>query len=107
MNTKPKLGLELALALALLLVGVLALPAIIFTIGSKLFGAYSNAGKLSLFYSNFAKDLGSLGIAAWAIALGPWVLITLVRLIVGAFPFKSPATSPPSKRDRVEPAIRS
>lgn len=102
------LGVELTLAVALLLIGLLALPAIVFVVGKKLFGTYSTHGGLGLFYSNFTSDLANAKVASWAIALGPLLLIVIVRLIIGGrFSFGGKQSNAGTKTDRIEPSIRS
>lgn len=109
MNTrKPKLALELALTLALLVVGTLVLPALIYWVGSKFFGAYSTTSAgLPAFYLNFGNDLTAAKLSAWTIAIGPLMLAFVVRVIVGAIPFTSKTGDSPVKPNRVEPSIHS
>jgi hypothetical protein len=104
---KPRLGLELALALSLLLIGAVALPVVIFLVGSRLFGAYGAGPSVTTFYGNFVGDLVTAKPAAWAIVLGPLLLAYLVRAILGSFSFSSKEPDEPSKSKRVEPAFRS
>jgi len=103
---KPRLGLELALALSLLLIGAVALPVVIFFVGSRLFGAYGARPSVTTFYGNFVGDLATARPAAWAIAMGPLLLVYLVRGILGSFSVSSKEPDARSKPKRVEPAFR-
>lgn len=76
---------ELIFASVWLAIGLFALPATIFAVGSALLGPYGPNGGLGRFYGDFFADLAEPSVRAWAIALGPLVLITLIRLVfVGA-----------------------
>jgi len=76
---------ELIFAGIWLAVGLLLLPAIIFFVGGSLLGPYGDNGRLGRFYGDFLGDLAEPSVRAWAIALGPLVLISTLRLIfVGA-----------------------
>ncbi|HEX4972168.1 MAG TPA: hypothetical protein VFV69_14020 [Steroidobacteraceae bacterium] len=76
---------ELIFAGIWLAVGLLLLPALIFTVGGSLLGPYGDNGGLGRFYGDFFGDLAEPSVRAWAIALGPLVLISILRLIfVGA-----------------------
>jgi len=104
---KPRFGLELALALSLLLIGAVAVPVVIFFVGSRLFGAYGAGPSVTTFYGNFVGDLATAKPAAWAIAAGPLLLVYLLRTILGGFSFSAKQPDEPSKPQRVEPAFRS
>jgi hypothetical protein len=76
---------ELTFASVWLVVGLILLPALIFTVGGSLLGPYGDNGGLGRFYGDFFGDLAEPSVRAWAIALGPLVLISILRLIfVGA-----------------------
>jgi hypothetical protein len=64
-----------------LVVGLLVLPATIFFVGGALLGPYGDDGGLGRFYGDFFGDLAEPSVRAWAIALGPLVLISLLRLV--------------------------
>jgi hypothetical protein len=64
-----------------LVVGLLVLPAAIFMVGGALLGPYGDNGGLGRFYGDFFGDLAEPSVRAWSIALGPLVLITLLRLV--------------------------
>jgi hypothetical protein len=76
---------ELIFAGIWLAVGLILLPALIFAVGGSLLGPYGDNGGLGRFYGDFFGDLAEPSVRAWAIALGPLVLISILRLIfVGA-----------------------
>jgi hypothetical protein len=64
-----------------LAVGLLVLPATIFIVGGALLGPYGDNGGLGRFYGDFFGDLAEPSVRAWAIALGPLTLISLLRLV--------------------------
>ncbi len=72
---------ELIFASLWLAFGLFMLPALIFWVGSALLGAYGENAGLSTFYVDFFGDLADTSGRAWAIALGPVLLIYLLRAI--------------------------
>ncbi|HEY7638951.1 MAG TPA: hypothetical protein VH814_04430 [Steroidobacteraceae bacterium] len=105
---------ELIFASIWLLVGLLVLPAAIFAVGGALLGPYGDNGGLGRFYGDFFGDLFEPSVRAWAIALGPLVLISILRLVfagAGREPEKPAAERPaPPRRStedhrRVEPRV--
>jgi hypothetical protein len=64
-----------------LAVGLFVLPATIFFVGGALLGPYGDDGGLGRFYGDFLGDLAEPSVRAWAIALGPLTLISLLRLV--------------------------
>jgi hypothetical protein len=72
---------ELIFASIWLAVGLFALPALIFMVGGSLLGPYGENAGLGRFYGDFFGDLAEPSVRAWAIALGPLVLISILRLI--------------------------
>lgn len=94
-----------------LAVGLLALPATIFTVGGSLLGPYGDNGGLGRFYGDFFGDLAEPSVRAWTIALGPLVLISLLRLVfagAGRGPAEphAPADRPAAPRRAAEDARR-
>lgn len=61
--------------------GLFVLPALIFWVGSALLGAYGENAGLSTFYVDFFGDLADASGRAWSLALGPVLLIYLLRAI--------------------------
>lgn len=77
-------------------IGLFALPALIFAVGAAILGPYGEGSGLGRFYADFFRDLAEPSVRAWAIALGPLALISLLRLIfVGAGSGPEP---PPEER---------
>lgn len=72
---------ELIFATIWLAVGVIVLPATIFAVGGALLGPYGDNSRLGRFYGDFFGDLAEPSVRAWVIALGPLVLISLLRLV--------------------------
>ena len=90
----PRLRFELIFASIWLAVGLFVLPAPIFAVGGALLGPYGeNGGRLGRFYGDFFGDLAEPSVRAWAIALGPLVLISLLRLVFAGR--RSRAAEPP------------
>jgi hypothetical protein len=96
-----RLRFELIFGSLWLAFGLFALPALIFLVGNALLGAYGENAGLSKFYVDFYADLAEGSGRAWAIALGPLVLIYLLRAVfIGV-------KSEPSAREEVEDDIPS
>jgi hypothetical protein len=72
---------EVLIILVALACGVAVLPPIIFLVGSKTLGAYAG-GDIRGFMENFFKGLAQGGFAFWAVALAPYVLTVLLRLLI-------------------------
>jgi hypothetical protein len=99
-----------------LVVGLVVVPATIFAVGGALLGPYGENSRLGRFYGDFFGDLAEPSVRAWTIALGPLVLIYLLRLIfagAGRGP-ADPQTAPDSpaaprraseESRRVEPSV--
>ena len=99
-----------------LAIGLFALPAAIFAVGGALLGPYGENAGLGRFYGDFFGDLAEPSPRAWAIALGPLALISVLRLVfagAGRGPeppagSQDPATAPRRTQEeprRVEPRI--
>lgn len=97
----PRIVHELIWAISSLLGGLTVLPALVYLVGTRLFGAYKGSGTgLGAFYTDFAHDLAKGELSSWVLALGPFVLITILRLLLRSIPlppgpwnkwFKKPA----------------
>jgi len=74
------LGREAAIIVSALLCGVVLLPPLIFLVGSRTLGAYAG-GDIRGFMENFFKGLAQGAVAFWAVAVGPYVLTVLLRLL--------------------------
>ncbi|HKS58088.1 MAG TPA: hypothetical protein VJS12_22525 [Steroidobacteraceae bacterium] len=112
---RKRVRFEVIFASIWLLVGLVVLPALIFAVGGSLLGPYGDNGGLGRFYGDFFGDLAEPSVRAWSLALGPLVLITILRLIfvgAGRTPGKSPEEdrpAPPRRtaedHRRVEPRV--
>jgi hypothetical protein len=76
-----RLRFELIFASLWLAFGLFALPALIFWVGNLAFGAYGENATLSTFYGDFYGDLSDGSGRAWVLALGPLVLMYLIRAV--------------------------
>jgi hypothetical protein len=102
---------ELIFASIWLAVGLFAVPATIFAVGGALLGPYGDNGGLGRFYGDFFGDLAEPSVRAWAIALSPLVLVSLLRLVfagAGRGPTELPASPdrPVASRRAAEEARR-
>jgi hypothetical protein len=89
-----------------LAIGLFALPAAIFAVGGALLGPYGETGRLGRFYGDFFGDLAEPSLRAWAIALGPLALISVLRLIfagAGRGPEPPPGSQDPATAARRTP----
>lgn len=113
-DSHSRLRFELIFASVWLAFGFFILPALIYGVGTLLLGPYGENQGLGAFYADFFGDLVTPTGRAWALALGPLVLISLLRLLfldVGPKraaddsdpPRASPRTPPPAPQRR-EPA---
>ena len=78
---KRRIRFELIFASLWLAFGLFVLPALIFMVGNAELGPYGEKAGLSTFYVDFYADLASASGRAWALAVGPLVLISLLRAI--------------------------
>jgi len=86
---KPWIVQEMIWLLGSLLGGLLILPAMIYVVGTRMFGVYKGSGVgIGAFYSDFAHDLATSNLSSWTLALGPLLMIYLVRLILGMLPIQ-------------------
>lgn len=75
---------ELALALSLLLAGLVLLPLAIYLTGQSVFGEYGGAG-FADFYGRISGELREGRPVVWFLVLSPYLILTLLRLTVWAF----------------------
>lgn len=88
-----RLRFELIFASAGLAFGLFVLPALIFWVGAALLGPYGEKAGLSTFYVDFYGDLAEGSGRTWIIALGPVVLVYLLRAVfIGVRPKNVGAT---------------
>ena len=87
-----RLRFELIFASLGLAFGLFLLPALIFWVGAALLGPYGENAGLSTFYVDFYGDLADGSGRAWLLALGPLVLVYLLRAtFIGVRPKKAEA----------------
>lgn len=112
---------EVIFASVWLAIGLFALPALIYLVGVLMLGPYKPGAGLMQFYTDFFGDLAAPTLRAWILALGPLVLITLIRLIFWGIPARTseaatsdvaaakeePVRQEARTRERVEPRIDS
>jgi hypothetical protein len=75
---------EVLLALLLVLVGLLVLPAVIYAVGQAMFGEYGGAG-FAGFYGELVAKLLSGELSVWFLVLSPYVCWQVLRFSVAAF----------------------
>lgn len=76
-----RLRFELILASTLLATGLFLVPAGVYEVGKSLLGPYGDGVGLGTFYADFFGALASGTGRAWTLALGPLVLVSLLRLL--------------------------
>jgi len=74
---------ELLWLLIGLVMGLLLLPPLIWLVGSRVFGPYAGGNTRDL-VDHFYHGLGQGQQATWIVALGPYLVILVLRLTVGA-----------------------
>ncbi|MBL8265527.1 hypothetical protein [Steroidobacter sp.] len=98
--------------------GLFLLPALIFWVGGAVLGPYGENASLGRFYGDFFGDLADTSGRAWSIALGPVLLMYLLRAIfIGVKADRvqrdqltedePPPRRAPAKKETKQPARRS
>jgi hypothetical protein len=90
-----RLRFELIFASVWLAIGLFVVPALVFWVGIVLLGPYGDGrgAGMATFYGDFYADLASGEVRAWVLALGPLLLITLIRgVFIGARSKRSPTS---------------
>jgi len=108
-----RLRTELIVGSILLAIGLFLVPPVVYLVGIKLLGPYgNNSAGLSTFYGAFFADLASGAPRTWILALGPLLLISLVRLIYIGVGTKQSAQEersedePPPPPRQAQPAVK-
>jgi hypothetical protein len=99
-SQRRRLRFELIFTGVWLAIGLLAVPAVIFAVGGALLGPYGDNAGLGRFYGDFFGDLAEPSARAWAIALGPLVLITVLRLVFAGVTPRSAEPAPAAAEQR-------
>ena len=110
---RQRLRFELIFASLWLAFGLFVLPAIIYMVGTLLLGPYGENQGLGAFYAHFFKDLVEPAGRVWILALGPLVVVSVLRLVfLGKAPHEDSEREPrqtaeqaPAPRSRVEPRV--
>lgn len=113
-HARSRLRFELIFASVWLGIGLFLLPALIYLVGVLMLGPYGEGAGLGTFYVDFFRDLAGPSGRAWVIALGPLILVSVVRAVfIGARPgsietdaakHKEPSRPAPEST-RVEPRV--
>lgn len=101
---------ELIFASIWLAIGLFVLPGMIYAVGVLMLGPYGEGAGLGTFYADYFRDLAQPAGRAWIIALGPLVLVSVLRLLfldVKTPPRQAeePDSPPPREHTRVEPKV--
>lgn len=91
-----RLRFELIFASLGLAFGLFLLPALIYSVGAALLGAYGEKAGLSAFYIDFFGDLAEGAGRVWILALGPLAIGYLLRAV---FIGVRPKTAEPADSD--------
>ena len=94
---------ELVLAGVGIGVGLLVLPALIYLVGILILGAYGGGPHIGSFYGDFFRNLFDGAGRTWFIALGPFLLLSLIRLIFWPWRPKLPANQQGPSGDLAQP----
>ncbi len=78
--SQPTLSFEAVTLGLAVLVGLLVMPALIYLAGRFTLDAYANGGVFSL-YGDFFKGLFEPRASCWVVVAGPFVFLTLFRLM--------------------------
>ena len=107
---KSRARFELIFASVWLAVGFLVMPALIYLVGTVLLGPYglteAEGGGLGSFYGDFFSDLVEPAGRVWMLALGPLVVISLLRLLFFNFSSKPGVDSESAAREGPAPVQR-
>ncbi len=79
----PRLLREVTIAVVTLGFGVLGMPFLIWGAGRLTLGEYAHGGATALL-ADFFAGLAQGALAFWVVVIGPYVLLTLGRLVVAS-----------------------
>jgi hypothetical protein len=100
-----RLRFEGIFAVAWIGFGALILPALIYFVGTRLLGPYNKGAGLDALYADLFVDLAHGSGRAWLVVLGPWVGITLLRVVLFGFRRRRAAVPESESRKRLEPFV--
>ena len=72
---------ELILLACALAVGVLAMPPLLWLVGTRTLGPYPGGG-IGAMLGNFFRGLGGGSLGFWVVALAPYLFVTLLRALI-------------------------
>jgi hypothetical protein len=84
--------------------GLLILPALVYLVGQQLLGDYRPGATVGTFYADLYSQLGAFSPWAWALVLGPWLAIQLLRLLW--LPLRRATPRAPHESAQKRPATR-
>ena len=98
---------ELAILGIAVILGFLVMPAATWLIGMVVFKTYAGGNTVFSMYGNFYKALSKGAPVFWIVALGPYALILVARLLVFAFRGRSSEekAEPPAQPKRRAPQM--
>jgi hypothetical protein len=76
-----QLRTELFLALGCIAFSLLVLPALVYWVGTLVLDPYSGGPLMTSLYGDFFRALSAGSFAAWLLVAGPYILLTLLRLV--------------------------
>ena len=79
-----RLRFEIVFGAVCLAFGLLVLPALVYWVGTTMLGPYTDGG-LADFYGALFRDLFAGSGRAWLLALGPYVTLLLLRIVLLGF----------------------
>lgn len=93
--------------------GLLALPGFVFMVGQVLLGEYRPGAGAGAFYADLYGHLAQWSTWAWALVLGPWLVVQLLRLLWlpmrrllrRGTPVDDDTTAEATRPRRIEPTI--
>jgi hypothetical protein len=96
---------ELSIVLITICCSAIVLPGLIFAVGSRIFGPYGSTEGIVSIYQTILHDLPEPRLAAWIIAVGPALVIVLLRLIFRLTAPGEPPAPAAAPRTRREPTL--
>ena len=72
---------ELALAVVMLVIGLVPVPIAVYFVGQAVVGPYEGDGGLIGLIGQIGADLLRLRLAAWTLVLSPYLIVQLLRAV--------------------------